>query len=312
MQCVLCGNEMKTEYYEGVLIDKCPNCAGVWLDYGELGPIIDRKTEKFSKEQLISALKEIGKDSSVAVKEKHCPKCSKVLKTFEYVVNSGVFLDRCPNMHGIWLDPGELEKVQIVMEEYERRFNRLWEKGEITEEAFGKKNCPVCGVELREIGYEGVPIDICYKCRGVWLDKGELAEIIRREKQFTPSDFTEIKAEEGKERVDKRELVTPIPCVICAEPMERFIYQETSGIVIDSCPRGHGVWLDKGELEKIQVFCERWEGKGDETAKKYSEILKKVREDYQAREEEFIKSLKPGNIGVINKIIQSLARLGFF
>jgi Zn-finger nucleic acid-binding protein len=33
---------------------------------------------------------------------------------------------------------------------------------------------------------QGIEIDYCPKCRGVWLDKGELDKIIERTAEFTP------------------------------------------------------------------------------------------------------------------------------
>ena len=38
--------------------------------------------------------------------------------------------------------------------------------------------CPTCNVELRMTERQGVEIDYCPKCRGVWLDRGELDKII--------------------------------------------------------------------------------------------------------------------------------------
>jgi Zn-finger nucleic acid-binding protein len=41
--------------------------------------------------------------------------------------------------------------------------------------------CPVCtGVELKIAERQGVEIDYCSECRGVWLDRGELDKIIER------------------------------------------------------------------------------------------------------------------------------------
>ncbi len=40
--------------------------------------------------------------------------------------------------------------------------------------------CPVCQVELRIAERSGIEIDYCPKCRGVWLDRGELDKIIER------------------------------------------------------------------------------------------------------------------------------------
>ena len=41
-------------------------------------------------------------------------------------------------------------------------------------------NCPVCSVALTMSDRQGVEIDYCPKCRGVWLDRGELDKIIER------------------------------------------------------------------------------------------------------------------------------------
>lgn len=41
-------------------------------------------------------------------------------------------------------------------------------------------NCPVCNVALTMTERQGVEIDYCPRCRGVWLDRGELDKIIER------------------------------------------------------------------------------------------------------------------------------------
>jgi uncharacterized protein len=40
--------------------------------------------------------------------------------------------------------------------------------------------CPTCDVDLVMSERQGVEIDYCPKCRGVWLDRGELDKIIER------------------------------------------------------------------------------------------------------------------------------------
>jgi uncharacterized protein len=40
--------------------------------------------------------------------------------------------------------------------------------------------CPVCHVGLQMTDRQGVEIDYCPQCRGVWLDRGELDKIIER------------------------------------------------------------------------------------------------------------------------------------
>ncbi|WP_224981977.1 TFIIB-type zinc ribbon-containing protein [Geomonas agri] len=41
--------------------------------------------------------------------------------------------------------------------------------------------CPICtGIDLKIAERQGVEIDYCPECRGVWLDRGELDKIIER------------------------------------------------------------------------------------------------------------------------------------
>jgi uncharacterized protein len=40
--------------------------------------------------------------------------------------------------------------------------------------------CPVCSVDLVMADRLGIEIDYCPKCRGVWLDRGELDKLIER------------------------------------------------------------------------------------------------------------------------------------
>ena len=40
--------------------------------------------------------------------------------------------------------------------------------------------CPACRVDLVMSERHGVEIDYCPRCRGVWLDRGELDKIIER------------------------------------------------------------------------------------------------------------------------------------
>jgi Zn-finger nucleic acid-binding protein len=49
-----------------------------------------------------------------------------------------------------------------------------------TEAEVAAMSCPVCRVPLSMSDRQGVEIDYCPQCRGVWLDRGELDKIIER------------------------------------------------------------------------------------------------------------------------------------
>jgi len=41
--------------------------------------------------------------------------------------------------------------------------------------------CPKCDGTLIEADFESIKIDVCDKCSGVWLDPGELTQIVGKE-----------------------------------------------------------------------------------------------------------------------------------
>lgn len=48
--------------------------------------------------------------------------------------------------------------------------------------------CPRCQVDLMISDRQGVEIDFCSQCRGVWLDRGELDKVIERASRFSDND----------------------------------------------------------------------------------------------------------------------------
>lgn len=50
MDCPVCNNvKLVMSERQGIEIDYCPNCRGVWLDRGELDKIIDKSAEAVSR-----------------------------------------------------------------------------------------------------------------------------------------------------------------------------------------------------------------------------------------------------------------------
>ena len=49
-----------------------------------------------------------------------------------------------------------------------------------THDQVAAMSCPVCRVPLAMSDRQGIEIDYCPQCRGVWLDRGELDKIIER------------------------------------------------------------------------------------------------------------------------------------
>jgi uncharacterized protein len=75
-------------------------------------------------------------------------------------------------------------------EEYFRRkdqeaIEKLREKMKVAEEAkaagLSSMSCPRCDGTLVETKFEDVLIDRCDNCSGIWLDPGELAQLIKKD-----------------------------------------------------------------------------------------------------------------------------------
>ncbi len=110
--------------------------------------------------------------------------------------------------------------------------------------------CPRCKLTLQRESYEGNRVDVCGACWGVWLDPGELEKILLS-KRYTFSP------EEKKSAVEGRGTgpTSPISCPQCSTRMDRVYLDPAYYLVIDRCPR-HGVWLDGGEIKKVQALAE--------------------------------------------------------
>ena len=59
--------------------------------------------------------------------------------------------------------------------------------------------CPNCSETLVMTDRNGIEIDYCPNCRGVWLDRGELDKIIERSSQYVPN-VPNTQYEEHRER----------------------------------------------------------------------------------------------------------------
>jgi acetyl-CoA carboxylase beta subunit len=87
------------------------------------------------------------------------------------------------------MKPSEREEEYFAREMFEKKQKVEQEKQKQLAEAERRKakelhymKCPKCGMNLVEIDYKSLKVDRCSSCEGVWLDSGELAQIIRLEK----------------------------------------------------------------------------------------------------------------------------------
>ena len=82
------------------------------------------------------------------------------------------------------------DRRKALEDEYFRRHDKeslarlreaLREEAKAKGEPVGTMPCPRCDGVLHEETFDNVVIDRCDKCNGVWLDAGELEQIIKQE-----------------------------------------------------------------------------------------------------------------------------------
>ena len=115
----------------------------------------------------------------------NCPRCQESLREHTYA--SHVQVDECPRCLGMWLDDGELKRIEKAAEHDASGFQEGIDLVALRSPGSEQRDrpaidCPKCGARMlqREAHYcPDVIIDICGSCRGVWLDGGEVQEIAR-------------------------------------------------------------------------------------------------------------------------------------
>ncbi|HVG21802.1 MAG TPA: zf-TFIIB domain-containing protein [Blastocatellia bacterium] len=88
-------------------------------------------------------------------------------------------------MSGAWDD----RKKSLEEEYFHRKEQEALEKLRAQREAEGQAlqaqaaslKCPKCDGTLVEVSHDGIQIDQCDKCNGVWLDAGELERLTNHE-----------------------------------------------------------------------------------------------------------------------------------
>lgn len=101
----------------------------------------------------------------------------------------------------------------------------------------GHRPCPRCGDEMWIVERRGQKLDTCARCQGLWFDSSELDAVLG-----------------GDTRVELMVLIKPsirgerLVCPSCSSRMDS---KEIFGVFVDQCPECSGIWLDKGETEKI-------------------------------------------------------------
>lgn len=83
-----------------------------------------------------------------------------------------------------------------------------------------------------------IVVDQCSTCQGLWLDASELATLVGSWQDLPRGVSAQVCRDE-------------LRCPRCRSSLARRGYSELKRTIIDHCPNCFGIWLDRGELERI-------------------------------------------------------------
>jgi Zn-finger nucleic acid-binding protein len=274
--------------------DVCEKCGSLWLDRGELDKMAFQVTgsiEFCSDEEA-----KIAKQTS-----KNCPRClESQLTPVRFLGCTDIILDHCRNCGGFWLDGGELNLIDRELARImpvsghgfsdfvngvhvPYWFKRIKKPSSETDYAIkmtpigGAKHlrstneyCPVCGTKLDLYSMLRIEFEGCPKCYGMWLEKDELRKLKDKigigELHWLNSEIENI--EQTAAIQSKR---------VCPKAdggkLLSVLFGKTS-VVLDWCPKCHGIWLDRGEYDRIIEYL------GDEAGEAtIKDVEKEIAED---------------------------------
>ncbi|MCW2926670.1 MAG: hypothetical protein JWM86_638 [Thermoleophilia bacterium] len=122
-------------------------------------------------------------------------------------------------------------------------------------------NCPDCAALLVPATHETVEVSSCTAGHGLFLSADALKAALADRTDDRPAD-EERAAEQaaGAASIEALEAEQALrACPVCRTEMARRTFAYESGVPIDVCA-DHGIWLDAGELQRIEAWYEAQEG----------------------------------------------------
>lgn len=110
-------------------------------------------------------------------------------------------------------------------------------------------NCPNCNSALVQKKRDGVEMEVCPSCQGMWLTSQELAEL--EDEVF---DF----GDDEKGSLMFGATPTTRKCPQCDSPMKSFQYR-LYDLEMEFCGAGHGYWLQADEDKRVLELMKKEE-----------------------------------------------------
>lgn len=103
------------------------------------------------------------------------------------------------------------------------------------------KQCPQCRHKALKITrYQDQEIDVCPSCRGLWFEAGEFDAALGNDEKEPVIEGKHRKAHES----------TDMSCPDCDATLDRHHLLKGYEVEIERCPAGHGIWIEREELDE--------------------------------------------------------------
>lgn len=108
--------------------------------------------------------------------------------------------------------------------------------------------CPKCDAQLFSLRFKEVEVDFCERCRGLWLDAGELEALMRQTGAAADDPLLAFQNQPGARPRGRQHL-----CPRCDRTLREISIPrpDAEALRLDRCPRGHGLWFDANELQQL-------------------------------------------------------------
>ncbi|MEP6620380.1 MAG: zf-TFIIB domain-containing protein [bacterium] len=113
--------------------------------------------------------------------------------------------------------------------------------------------CPRCVEEMQTLRLGDTVVRECAACGGVWMDPATLQALCNAREEHSAVMST--LAARVPTLGATSDVVRYVPCPCCAKLMNRVNFSKSSGVIMDVC-KADGVWLDRGELQRVIDFVE--------------------------------------------------------
>lgn len=111
--------------------------------------------------------------------------------------------------------------------------------------------CPACKAEMQWVRVGSTDLLECQGCDGTWIEAAAFEHVCAdRESQAAVLHQRSVEPTAVGRRTDR---VRYRPCLRCGKLMNRMNFARLSGAIVDVC-RGHGTFLDRGELHQVIQF----------------------------------------------------------